>query len=175
MSRSPLEAARLAATWPEAKAERRVAAAKARMGRPSGHVWAARTAGSRRRHSQSRVRRIRAPSHRVMEQHRPTTKATSRPRLSAITSVRVAVEEDADDRHADDLEIEPERPALDVLDVVLDARLQRGVAPEAVDLGPARHARLDLVAEHVAGHGLPEALDEHRPLRPRPPHRPLPA
>src|SRR5436309_10746541 len=167
MRRSPLAAARLAATWPEAKAERRVAAAKARTGRHNGHVCEARTPGSRRRQSQSRVRRNSAPSHRVMEQHRPTTKATSRPRRSANTSVRVAVEEDADDRHAYDLEIEPERPALDVLDVVLDARLQRGVTPEAVDLGPARHSRLDLVAQHVAGHGLSEPLHEHRPLRPR--------
>src|SRR6266542_2146097 len=134
--RSRVEAAGLPARWPEAKAERRVAAAKASAGPQRGHICAARTSGSRRRQSQSRVRRSRAPSHRVMEQHSPTTKATRSPRRSAITSIRVAVDEDADDRHADDLEIEPERPALDVLDVVLDARLQRGVAPEAVDLRP---------------------------------------
>src|SRR5258708_32332143 len=114
MRRSPLEAARLAATWPEAKAERRVAAAKARTGSHSGHVCAARTAGSRRRQSQRRVRRSSAPSHRVMEQHKPTTKATSRPRRSAITSVRVPVEKDADDRHADDHTTQPEAQPTEV-------------------------------------------------------------
>src|SRR5215470_9210543 len=103
------------------------------------------------------------------------TNAPTSPRRSAITSIRVPVEEDADDGEPDDLEIEPEGPALDVLDVVLDALLERGVAAQAVDLGPTGDPRLHLVAEHVAGHGLAEPLDEDRPLRTRPHHAHLAA
>src|SRR5215471_6477485 len=175
MRRSVFEAARLSAAWPEASAESSEATTKAATGSQSGHTWARRTSGSRSRHSQRRVRRRRAPSERVMEQPSPTTYAARRPRRSDITSICVAVEEDAADCHGDDLEVEPERPPLDVLDVVLDARLQRGVAAEPVHLRPPRHAGLDLVAEHVAGHGLAEAIDEHGALGPRPHHAHLPA
>src|SRR3990172_7897229 len=109
-----------------------------------------------------------APSASVIERPRPTTNAARRPRRRAITSVGVPVEEHADERQADDLEVEPERPALDVLDVVLDALLERGVPAQAVDLRPAGEAGLDLVPQHVARHGPPEPLHEHRPLGPRP-------
>src|SRR5499427_5028809 len=175
MRRSVFEAARLSATWPEAIAESSEATTKAATGIQCGHTWSRRTSGSRSRHSHRRVRRRRAPSERVMEQPSPTTYAARRPRRSDITSIRVAVEEDAADRHGDDLEVEPERPPLDVLDVVLDARLQGGVAPEPVHLRPPRDAGLDLVAEHVAGHGLAEPLHEHGTLGPRAHHAHLPA
>src|SRR5262245_18200651 len=175
MRSSVLEAAMLSAAWPEAIAESSEAATKAATGSQSGHTWARRMSGSRSRHSQRRVRRRRAPSERVMEQPSPTTDAARRPRRSGITSIRVAVEEDAADRHGDDLEIEPERPPIDVLDVVLDARPQRGVAAEPVHLRTPRHPGLDLVAEHVAGHGLAEAVDEHGALGPRPYHAHFPA
>src|SRR5215475_10319498 len=175
MSRSVFEAAKLAATWPEAKAEKSEAATKAPTGSHRGHTWASRTLGSRSRHSQSRVRRRRAPSERVMEQPSPTTYAARRPRRSAITSIGVAIEEDAADRHGDDLDVEPEGPPLDVLDVVLDACLQRCIAAEPVHLRPPRDAGLDLVAEHVARHGLAEAFHEHGALGARPHHAHLPA
>ncbi|KAG0773304.1 hypothetical protein G6F22_014986 [Rhizopus arrhizus] len=59
-------------------------------------------------------------------------------------------------RAGDDQQVHPERPVLDVVDVVLDAvaHLAQRVRlpPEPVDLGPARNARLDPVAHHVALH-----------------------
>ncbi len=47
---------------------------------------------------------------------------------------------------------------------MLDAFVERGVAAPAVDLGPAREARLDLVPEHVARHFAPKLFDELRAL-----------
>src|SRR5499425_1429941 len=175
MRRSVFEAARLSAACPEAIAESSEATTKAATGSQSGHTWSRRTSGSRSRQSQRRVRRRRAPSERVMEQPSPTTYAARRPRRSEITSIRVAVEENAADRHGDDLEVEPEGPSLDVLDVVFDARLQRRVAAEPVHLRPPCDAGLDLVTEHVARHSLTEALHEHGPLGARPHHAHLPA
>src|SRR3989337_429617 len=137
-----------------------VAPAKASTGCQSGHDCARRTSGSRSRQSHRNVRPMSAPSARVIETPRPTTNAARSPRRRAITSVGVPVEEHADDRQADDLEVEPERPALDVLDVVLDALLDRGIAAQPVDLRPAGDAGLDLVPQHVAWHRLPESLHE---------------
>ena len=59
------------------------------------------------------------------------------------------------------------RPVLDVVEVVLDALLERGVAAPAVDLRPAGDAGLHLVAQHVLRNAVLELLDEERPLRPR--------
>src|SRR5689334_10281500 len=56
--------------------------------------------------------------------------------------VGMLVEEAFDDRQPDDLEVEAHRPVLDVIKVVFDALLERGVAAPAVDLRPARHAGL---------------------------------
>src|SRR5262245_39999890 len=140
MRRSPFDAARLVAACPERRAERIVTAANASTGQRRGQACARRTSGWRSRHSQRRLRSSSEPSARVMEQARPTTNAAWSPRRRAITSIRVPVEEDADDGQADDLEIEPEGPALDVLDVVLDAGLQRRVAAKPVHLCPARDA-----------------------------------
>src|SRR5215510_6235940 len=105
MRRSVFEAARLSAAWPEAIAESSEATTKAATESQSGHTWARRTSGSRSRHSHRKVRRRRAPAERVMEQPSPTTYAARRPRRSAITSIGVAIEEDAADRHGDDLDI----------------------------------------------------------------------
>src|SRR6266481_651495 len=165
---------RLASTCPDVKAESSDATVKASTGRQSGHCWALRTWGSWRRQSQSSVRQISEPSASVIESPSPTTNAARRPRRSAITSVRVPVEEHPEERHADDLEVEREGPALDVFDVVLDALLERGIAAEPVDLRPAGDTRLHLVAQHVAGHGLPEPLDEDRSLGARPDDAHLP-
>src|SRR5215210_3598672 len=41
-------------------------------------------------------------------------------------------------RHEQDLDVEPERPVLDVVVVPLDAVAERGLAAQAVHLGPAR-------------------------------------
>src|SRR5687767_3451646 len=55
----------------------------------------------------------------------------------------------ADEGQPHDLDVQRHRPVLDVIQVVLDAFLERGVAAPAVDLRPARDAGLDLVAQHV--------------------------
>src|SRR6476660_8940250 len=48
-----------------------------------------------------------------------------------------------------DLQIERQRPVLNVVEIELDALFERRVAPPAVDLGPARDAGLHFVAKHV--------------------------
>src|SRR3989442_1713867 len=75
-------------------------------------------------------------------------------------SIRVAVVETDPEGQEQDLQVEAEAPALDIVEVVLDPLLDRGAAPPAVDLRPAGDARLHLVAEHVAGHPPAELLDE---------------
>src|SRR5437879_684053 len=89
-------------------------------------------------------------------------------RREAARSVGVLAEEAAPDRPDQDLQVEPKRPALDVVEIVLDALLERRVPAPAVDLRPAGHARLDLVAQHVARNLASEFVDKERPLGPRP-------
>src|SRR5262249_32108227 len=48
--------------------------------------------------------------------------------------VGMLVEEPAEQREPHDLEVEAHRPVLDVVEVVLDALLDRGVPPPAVHL-----------------------------------------
>src|SRR6186713_3058153 len=79
--------------------------------------------------------------------------------------------EAAHQRQPHDLEIERDRPVLDVVEVVLDALLERGVAAPAVDLRPAGDAGLDLVAQHVLRDAVLELLDEEGALGPRPDDR----
>ena len=58
------------------------------------------------------------------------------------------------DGHGQNPQVEPERPVLDVPEIVVDALLhvlKRAGFPEmAVDLGPARHSRRYSVAKLVA-------------------------
>src|SRR5689334_12256426 len=89
----------------------------------------------------------------------------------AMGLVGVLVEEALHERQPHDLQVEGDRPVLDVIEVVLDPLLDRGVAAPAVDLGPAGEAGLHLVAEHVLRHPLLELLDEERPLGARPDER----
>ena len=101
-SRSPLDAARLAPRCPEASAERTVTRGEGQHRRARAATPArGATAGSRRRQSQSSVRR----SERALRQRDGAARGRRRrrarsPRRSAITSIRVPVEEHADDRHA---------------------------------------------------------------------------
>src|SRR5262245_3955215 len=164
-SSTPLQCDRLSAGSPETSAERSVAPVKARTGRHSGHCCARRTAGSRSLQIHTTVSAVSAVSDREIDSPRPTARAASRTRRSASTSVGVPIEEDPPHRERDDLEVEPERPVLDVLEVELDALLERGVAPQPVDLRPAGHAGLHLVPQHVAGDGPAELLDEEWALR----------
>src|SRR5262245_38843121 len=61
---------------------------------------------------------------------------------SPRSSVGMLLAEAAEDREDQDLQVQAQRPVLDVVEVVLDALLDRGVAPPAVHLGPARHPAL---------------------------------
>src|SRR5437762_1458899 len=81
--------------------------------------------------------------------------------------VGMLVEEPAQQRQPHDLQIEPHRPVLDVVEVVLDPLLDRGVAAPAVHLRPAGDAGLHLVAQHVLRDLVLELRHEQRPLGPR--------
>src|SRR5262245_35529647 len=82
--------------------------------------------------------------------------------------MRVAVDADAvPERLRENLQVEVEAPALDVVQVVLDPLLDRRVTAPAVELGPTGDPRLHLVAQHVAGDALAKVLDEARALRAR--------
>src|SRR5437879_13720569 len=63
--------------------------------------------------------------------------------------------------HPQNAQVEPGCPVSDVVEIVLDALAQRGVAAPAVDLGPAGDAGFDAVAGVVAGNGFAELLDEN--------------
>src|SRR2546425_1568928 len=83
-------------------------------------------------------------------------------------SVRVTVDaEPVPERLDENLQIETQAPALDVIEVALDPFLDRCIPPPPVDLGPPRDAGLHLVAEHVTGHPAPELLHKARALRAR--------
>src|SRR3954454_19079410 len=87
--------------------------------------------------------------------------------LDRYRSVGMLVEKALEHRQPHDFEIEADRPVLDVIEVVLDPLLDRGVAAPPVDLRPAGDAGLDLVPEHVLGNLVLELGDEQRALRPR--------
>src|SRR5437899_1453915 len=101
------------------------------------------------------------------------SRATGRRPLAGVAGRRAAAplvgvrRKSAPEGLQEDFQVEGERPALDVVEVVLEALLERGVAPPPVDLGPPGHAGLDLVAEHVPGQLAPKLLHEHGPLRAR--------
>src|SRR5512139_4320140 len=88
--------------------------------------------------------------------------------LSAWTaSVGVLLAEAAKHGEDEDLQVEEEGPVLDVVEVMLDALLDRRVAAPAVPLRPAGPAALHAVAPHVLRDALAELLDDGRPLGPR--------
>ena len=78
----------------------------------------------------------------------PASVPLRRGRLPA--SVGVAGEEASERRAEQDLEVQEQGPVLDVIEVVLDALLDGGLAAQAVDLRPAGDARLHLVPQVVA-------------------------
>src|SRR5512145_1518915 len=67
----------------------------------------------------------------------------------SMDSVCVFVLEAVDNCQKQNLEVEHERPVLDVVEVVLDAHTDRRVAAPSVNLRPSRHSGANLVAEHV--------------------------
>src|SRR5690554_3138825 len=98
-----------------------------------------------------------------------TTRLTAAIRARRATrSVRVLVYESGPERHGHNLEVELQGPVLDVVEIVLDALLDRRIPAPAVHLSPSRNAGLDLVAQHVPRHAIPKLLDENGSLRSRP-------
>src|SRR5215210_5767815 len=79
-------------------------------------------------------------------------------------SVRRAPGDDREHGQEQDLDVEPERPVLDVVVVPLDPVGEGRLAAEAVDLGPAGDPRLDAVPFRVAVDASLEALDVVHPL-----------
>src|SRR5262249_15816464 len=88
---------------------------------------------------------------------------SKKPEIYGFASVRVVAHR-VEERHPEDLEVEPQRPVLDVVEVVLDALVDGGVAGRAVHLRPAGDARLHAVAEHVLRDLVLELAHEGRPL-----------
>ena len=72
----------------------------------------------------------------------PSRRSTPRARSTLST---------AKTRHQQDLDVEPERPVLDVVVVPLDPVAERGLAAQAVHLRPAGDPRLDAVAVARSG------------------------
>src|SRR5262245_56187596 len=68
--------------------------------------------------------------------------------------------------HEHNQEIEPKRPAPDVVEIVLDPLAKRGSSTPAVNLGPAGHPAGNGMAEFVIAHGMTELFDEDGALGP---------
>src|SRR5215213_3995565 len=94
-----------------------------------------------------------------------------KPAAPVMTVLGISLKETSHEREPHDLEIEGHGPVFDVVQVVLDALLERRVAAPPVDLCPSRDARLHLVTEHVLGNTVFELLDEERSFGPRPDDR----
>src|SRR4051794_11441718 len=75
-------------------------------------------------------------------------------------------------RAQDDLDVQPNRPVVDVVEVVLDAPSQRLVRPDlaamAVDLSPTCDARFDVVPPRVERNLPGPGLIVGERMRPRP-------
>src|SRR5439155_10630234 len=87
-------------------------------------------------------------------------------------SIGILLAQHHDDGLQHDLQVEEQRPAAQVREVVLDARLHLldrvGLAAEAVHLGEAGDSRPHLVADHVAADQLAVELVVRHRMRPRP-------
>src|SRR6266403_1186058 len=82
--------------------------------------------------------------------------------------IRIPVKYPVEDGHPQNPDIEPGGPVGDVVEIVLDAFAQGGIAAPAVDLRPAGDPGFDAVADHVVGNSLRELADEYRALGSRP-------
>src|ERR1022692_753349 len=78
--------------------------------------------------------------------------------------VSIAAAEDVPHSQREDAQIEPQRPVVDVVQVILYPLAQVAAAAQVVDLSPTRDPRLHHVLLHVAWNFLPELRDELRSL-----------
>src|SRR5215467_7852960 len=77
----------------------------------------------------------------------------------------VATRHDVPHRQGKNAQVEPQRPILDVIEVVLYPLAEIAAAAQIVDLRPSGDACLDHVLLHVPWNLLAEAGDEFRPFR----------
>src|SRR6266853_2670444 len=80
--------------------------------------------------------------------------------------ISIAAAKDVPDSQGEDTQIEPQRPVVDVVQIVLYPLAQVAAAAQIVDLCPTRDPRLHHVLLHVAWNLLPELGDEFGTLRP---------
>src|SRR6185437_5330713 len=106
-----------------------------------------------RRHYRAAMRGSASRRRRAAEPRRAGPREM-RLRARRAASVGVAVDEADEERATEDPEVEPDRPVLDVVEVVLHALVhpveRRRLAAPAIDLSPASDAGLDAVAVEVA-------------------------
>src|SRR5258707_6243829 len=84
-----------------------------------------------------------------------------------LVSISVAREKAKRKRTGQDLQVQQQRPVLDVVEIVLNSLSNVGATTQAVDLRPSGHSRFDHVAELIARDPAPELSDEDRPFRAR--------
>ena len=65
-----------------------------------------------------------------------------------------------------DFYVETDRPILNIVEIVLDALFNGGIAAPTVDLSPSRDSGFDFVSKHVLGHTFLELFNEKRSLWP---------
>ena len=78
------------------------------------------------------------------------------------------MQEAAEDRHEDDLDIQPQGPVFDVIKIMLDAGMQAGVSTPAMYLRPAGKTGFDQVFFHVMRHFFLVLFYKHRAFWPGP-------
>src|SRR5438309_5630888 len=83
---------------------------------------------------------------------------------SGPASVSVLVREDGHERDEDDLQVKSQGPILDVVEVVDQPLLDRGLAAEVVDLSPPGQPWPDEMAVFISRHARLELRDELRPF-----------
>src|SRR4029078_11926090 len=81
-------------------------------------------------------------------------------------SVGVGLTKPPERGEEEDLDVEKERPILDVVEIEFDPLLQARIAAPAVDLRPAGEAAAHAVAQHVVGDVVLEFVHELGPFRP---------
>ena len=74
----------------------------------------------------------------------------------------------AEDGEEQNLQVKPDAPVLDIIDIISNALRDRGVSPQTVDLRPSGYAGAYEMLEHVAGHLLLEAFDKEGDFGSRP-------
>lgn len=79
--------------------------------------------------------------------------------------VRVLMDEAFPEGEEEDLQIEQERPVLDVIEVEFNSLFHAGIAAPPMDLGPAGDPGFYFVTEHILWDVLGELLHKDGPLR----------